>query len=46
MEDLIASGEYDWADILSNIHMWVKDAQHVTARQIEAISNIENSIHE
>lgn len=44
IEDMEASGEYDWAEeTLKGIKDWVEENEHITEKQIQAINNIEES---
>jgi len=45
IDDLLVSGDYDFAqDTLEGIKDWVEKNEHITAGQIKAINNIEESI--
>ena len=45
-EELLGDTDYEFAsDTISGIKEWVETNKHVTPRQLDAITNIQNSKH-
>ena len=43
MEDMIRSGDFDWAHALPSIYEWIKNARMYSPKHRKAIINIKNA---